>query len=333
MIAPQEKVFVTQDGARLQSLFDLLHFLKSGSESSFNHHVNRYDNHFATWIMDVFKLPLLSSQIRGARSKSDMIEILEKYIESKTPSLAKRAPEKDKEIPVDLSQPHKTQQQSSPHASSVIPRLEDHHDHNTRDTHEYHARIAMQPLSPSQKSNDLFFKTINSHTSHVHEPKHISHTTLTQSLEQNTAGANYPELHHKNPVQNMKQAHADDLHERIAKLHREMEELRSQSVSHSANASINSSKDLHHEHSQNTHFRENASSQQSSTNQTQFLQSNKSTIGHKSFETPSTGDNTHSPKDEHHSSHPLKEKLTWLGIGLLIGLIATFVILRFGGLF
>ena len=75
-LAPQEKGFWFVDGQYIQKLSDLASAIGYLNADQFKHHVSSSKNDFANWINDVFGLSNLARQVRQAKNKNAIIEVL-----------------------------------------------------------------------------------------------------------------------------------------------------------------------------------------------------------------------------------------------------------------
>ena len=69
--------FVLRNGKTIKSIDDLYNELKKESGSLFKYHVNGERNDFSTWVEHVFNDRFLADQISQAKSKEDLLKLLE----------------------------------------------------------------------------------------------------------------------------------------------------------------------------------------------------------------------------------------------------------------
>jgi mannitol/fructose-specific phosphotransferase system IIA component (Ntr-type) len=72
-----EQYFRLYNGVVLKNLHDLIDILEIIDEETFNHHVTNDKNDFSAWIKDAIKDKNLAEKIKKAKTKEEMIEILE----------------------------------------------------------------------------------------------------------------------------------------------------------------------------------------------------------------------------------------------------------------
>jgi len=72
-----EEYFHLHNGVVLKSLHDLIDALEITDDDTFRHHVNDGKNDFSDWIRHVIKDNNIADKIKNAKTKEDMIEILE----------------------------------------------------------------------------------------------------------------------------------------------------------------------------------------------------------------------------------------------------------------
>lgn len=77
----EERAFVTSDGQKLYSLYDLYIWLNICSEEAFKAHANEKKNDFYLWIKDSLNLDDLAEEIKDIKDKEKFKSIIEKYIE------------------------------------------------------------------------------------------------------------------------------------------------------------------------------------------------------------------------------------------------------------
>jgi hypothetical protein len=322
MIAPEQNAFICSDGTKLTSLFELATFLRTCSDATYAHHVSAYDNHFATWVMDVFKLPLLASQIRGAKSKLDLVAVLDRYVQSKTPALAKRAPEKG------IERETQAAPQSSFSQTMPLQKYVQSYSQSLEPTH--HEIQATKPLSPSKQTEDLFFEAMNPdhHLSHAHSQTHPSlnsqqqtHNSHVNSINSQDNNSHQIRPSFTSAVKDIREiSHDDDLHLRIQKLHAEMEELRAFHTAKPLTSALQNTK------------------QNQQTQSSQQAQKQQSSQPHQSYQPNqphSFSQNTNQAEQAKTApaSHSLKEKLTYLAIGTLVGVVIGILLIKLGGFF
>ncbi|MEK6849258.1 MAG: FAD-dependent oxidoreductase [Nanoarchaeota archaeon] len=73
--------FYLRDGKALKSISDLAIVLKTITDDSFAYHVTSEKNDFANWISDTFKEPQLATALRNARTKNQIREVLQRYLD------------------------------------------------------------------------------------------------------------------------------------------------------------------------------------------------------------------------------------------------------------
>lgn len=74
-----DKYFWTKDGKGLRNLTELLNELKVMPHETFHHHVNIGKNDFANWIADVLQDSITAKAIRGLRTKTEHINVIERF--------------------------------------------------------------------------------------------------------------------------------------------------------------------------------------------------------------------------------------------------------------
>lgn len=74
---PQDKWFILRDGRRISSLEDLKETLKNVENHIFYHHVNETRNDFSSWVRHVFENTNLADRIIYAKTREELIDILE----------------------------------------------------------------------------------------------------------------------------------------------------------------------------------------------------------------------------------------------------------------
>jgi mannitol/fructose-specific phosphotransferase system IIA component (Ntr-type) len=72
-----DQYFHLHNGVVLKNLHDLIDVLEIIDDETFNHHVSGEKNDFSDWIMHVIKSRSLAEKIKKARTKEEMIEVLE----------------------------------------------------------------------------------------------------------------------------------------------------------------------------------------------------------------------------------------------------------------
>ena len=78
-VAPSN-FFILSHGVKIKNLVELAESLRTISDKVFEHHVNSYKNDFSNWIRDVIKDNELADNISKARSKNEIIDLIEKKI-------------------------------------------------------------------------------------------------------------------------------------------------------------------------------------------------------------------------------------------------------------
>lgn len=76
-----EKYFYLMNGQAAKSLDSLCNILRDISDSVFIHHVNHERNDFARWVEDVFEEYELAAQMREAAGRSEVVAILEHWLD------------------------------------------------------------------------------------------------------------------------------------------------------------------------------------------------------------------------------------------------------------
>ncbi len=85
-IKPEEHFFL-KNGRVLKNIYELLNALKSIDAETFEHHVSEVKNDFGSWIRDVFKDEELAAKVLSAKTRDEIIKIIESHIfERKHPS-------------------------------------------------------------------------------------------------------------------------------------------------------------------------------------------------------------------------------------------------------
>lgn len=79
-IPDYEHCFFTKDGKVLKNLADLKEELKVMSPEVFSHHVNDQRNDFSNWVNDVFGHERLANKIANAKTRDDLINLLDKNV-------------------------------------------------------------------------------------------------------------------------------------------------------------------------------------------------------------------------------------------------------------
>lgn len=75
---PPDKWFVLKDGKKIASINELKETLKTAEDHVFYHHVNSLKNDFSSWIRHVFNDAVLADRIISAKTKEELIQVLEK---------------------------------------------------------------------------------------------------------------------------------------------------------------------------------------------------------------------------------------------------------------
>lgn len=81
MVDDESKAFVTVDGQKLYSLYDLYVWLNFCSDDSFRYHVNDNENHFYYWIKDALNFKELAEIIKNVKDREKMKNIIALFIE------------------------------------------------------------------------------------------------------------------------------------------------------------------------------------------------------------------------------------------------------------
>lgn len=92
----EEEYFRLCDGSTLKSLEELKKALSTMPDDTFNYHVNNEKNDFANWISGVFQNENLAEEIRKAKSKKEIIELLEAALKTEDKNLKKNSKQKRK---------------------------------------------------------------------------------------------------------------------------------------------------------------------------------------------------------------------------------------------
>lgn len=72
-----ENAFYLRSGKSARNLKELLAGVKAMGNSEYNHHVNSEKNDFSNWVNDVLKKPQLAKKIRQAKTKAELVKLLE----------------------------------------------------------------------------------------------------------------------------------------------------------------------------------------------------------------------------------------------------------------
>lgn len=75
---PAEKCFWVNNGPILKNVAELPTTLRRMSDKTFQHHVNHQKNDFARWIKEVFGDARLADAIRKAKTKEELIRVVER---------------------------------------------------------------------------------------------------------------------------------------------------------------------------------------------------------------------------------------------------------------
>lgn len=75
--APEGEGFHIHNGPTVYTVGELAEYLRSASETVFEHHVGEGYNDFACWIMDVFEDPAAAEVVASARNPSEIVYILD----------------------------------------------------------------------------------------------------------------------------------------------------------------------------------------------------------------------------------------------------------------
>ncbi len=75
-----EKYFYVHDGSIIKSPFELANILENMDDLIYDFHTKDHGNDFVNWIRDVFHEEELAKKLENARSKQDIIRILEKNL-------------------------------------------------------------------------------------------------------------------------------------------------------------------------------------------------------------------------------------------------------------
>lgn len=81
-ILPEEKWFTLKNGKKLSTINDLKESLKYVDDDIFHHHVTSQKNDFSSWIRHVFMDAKLADKIMSAKSKNELVSILENWKEN-----------------------------------------------------------------------------------------------------------------------------------------------------------------------------------------------------------------------------------------------------------
>jgi hypothetical protein len=73
------QAFVLNNSVKLYSLRDLLNALSNMPEYVLNHHIMQGRNDFSNWIGDVFKYDDVAEDIKNAKNKEEIINVLKQY--------------------------------------------------------------------------------------------------------------------------------------------------------------------------------------------------------------------------------------------------------------
>lgn len=84
VIKNKEYFFYACDGAALKSLKEMLDWMRTASEESFSNHANSEKNDFVGWVKTILKDNVLAKKLEASDSREEIIEAVEKRIESKT---------------------------------------------------------------------------------------------------------------------------------------------------------------------------------------------------------------------------------------------------------
>ena len=79
---PEHQWFMLKNGKKLSSLTELKESLKHIDDETYFHHVNEYKNDFSSWIRQVFMDATLADKIINARSRNELISVLENWKEN-----------------------------------------------------------------------------------------------------------------------------------------------------------------------------------------------------------------------------------------------------------
>src|SRR3989338_4711077 len=72
--------FYTKDGKIIRNLAQLRDELKVMPPEVFDHHVNERKNDFSSWIKDVFGQEKIANKISAAKTRDDLIDLLDKNV-------------------------------------------------------------------------------------------------------------------------------------------------------------------------------------------------------------------------------------------------------------
>ena len=72
-------MFRLKKGFTIKNVHELKIALRTMNDEEFSHYVSPHKNDFATWIKNVFKLDELAHSLHQARTRQDMISILENF--------------------------------------------------------------------------------------------------------------------------------------------------------------------------------------------------------------------------------------------------------------
>ena len=80
MITNPKKYFWLENGTVVRNLFELSDVLRVMDDLMFKKHVSEHKNDFAKWVSDVFKNEHLAEKMRRAKTKKDMIDVVEVFL-------------------------------------------------------------------------------------------------------------------------------------------------------------------------------------------------------------------------------------------------------------
>jgi mannitol/fructose-specific phosphotransferase system IIA component (Ntr-type) len=77
---PPRKYFYLDNGVVIKSLHQLSDALKAMDDELFEKHVNEEKNDFSDWLKETLKNEELAEKLSKARTKKEMVEILEVFL-------------------------------------------------------------------------------------------------------------------------------------------------------------------------------------------------------------------------------------------------------------
>ncbi len=99
---PPEKYFVMVSGDKIKNLDELKAFLEFMDDETFNYHVNSQKNDFAKWVDNVLNRKDLADKLRGAKTREEMLNVLEEFTGGKenNEGMASGAVKKETTVPL-----------------------------------------------------------------------------------------------------------------------------------------------------------------------------------------------------------------------------------------